>query len=268
MRIFSDFHDYYDTALGFGIDPTCTYTRKTDQRFPSRIPHEKGSTEFDAMRDIFDHNFSQSSWTYRSRFLPQRFTMIESFFVIFCGRVHPGLRVQIDTREAGKLIYSDEHFFCYTVDHLRDVVKRWGTEDEQKVFEQQSVRRKSHPTDSIRTSLRESRRYNRHGQFTADWAKRFFTVRPEIEKKTNAFQIEHRIPVMVFKEGMLEYHPCLKEYEFFKVLDAFGAFQELSMYISGVLGGTAPEMVEISDADRIHKHGFDKWSFRKPPEKK
>ena len=29
MRIYSDFHDYYDIGLSYGIDPKIIYSRKT-----------------------------------------------------------------------------------------------------------------------------------------------------------------------------------------------------------------------------------------------
>jgi hypothetical protein len=31
----------------------------------------------------------------------------------------------------------------------------------------------------------------------------------------------------------------------------------------GVMGGKSPSMIEVADKDRIAKHGFDKFSFRK-----
>ena len=58
-------------------------------------------------------------------------------------------------------------------------------------------------------------------------------------------------------------NPKLKDYRFYKIVDSFTAFQELSMFIGGVMGGKVPKMVEISNEDKIAKHGFDKWSFRK-----
>ena len=56
--------------------------------------------------------------------------------------------------------------------------------------------------------------------------------------------------------------------EFYKVIDAFTAFQEISMFIGGVLGIGEKEIVEIEDKYKIGQHGFDKWSFRKEPSKK
>jgi hypothetical protein len=56
--------------------------------------------------------------------------------------------------------------------------------------------------------------------------------------------------------------------EFYRVLDAYSAFQRISEWVGGTLANTGNPMVAITD-DRIkaHKHGFDRWSFRKLPEK-
>jgi hypothetical protein len=50
--------------------------------------------------------------------------------------------------------------------------------------------------------------------------------------------------------------------EFQKVLDPFTAYQELEMWISGVLGQN-PQPLEVSDEVKIQQHGFNEWSFRK-----
>ncbi len=61
-------------------------------------------------------------------------------------------------------------------------------------------------------------------------------------------------------------NPLLKEYQFFKVFDSFQAFQEIQMFISGVLGNKEKDIVQVEDKYKIAQHGFDKWSFRKEPE--
>ncbi len=63
-------------------------------------------------------------------------------------------------------------------------------------------------------------------------------------------------------------NPLLKEYQFYKVFDAFQAFQEVSMFIGGVLGNKEKDIVVVEDKYKIAQHGFDKWSFRKEPENK
>src|SRR5277367_2219563 len=58
----------------------------------------------------------------------------------------------------------------------------------------------------------------------------------------------------------------LKQLGFAKALDPYTALQELSMWIGGVLGGTSPEIVTITDNKvLVENHGFDnKISFRGP----
>jgi len=63
-------------------------------------------------------------------------------------------------------------------------------------------------------------------------------------------------------------NPLLKDYEFYKVFDTFQAFQEVSMFMGGVLGAGEKEIVEVADKYKIGQHGFDKFSFRKDKEVK
>lgn len=60
----------------------------------------------------------------------------------------------------------------------------------------------------------------------------------------------------------------LKDVQFFKAIDAYSLFQRLAQWVGGVLPNQGNPTVDITD-DRIkiHKHGFDKWSFRKLPSK-
>jgi hypothetical protein len=52
-----------------------------------------------------------------------------------------------------------------------------------------------------------------------------------------------------------------------KFHDYYDSIQEISQYISGVLGVNAPETVSISDESMRDKKGFDSWSFKKRPTK-
>ena len=61
----------------------------------------------------------------------------------------------------------------------------------------------------------------------------------------------------------------LKHYEFQKRLDPYQAFQELSMFIGGVLPRQGNPMIELTgEKIMLNKHGFDKWTFRKQPSAK
>lgn len=85
---------------------------------------------------------------------------------------------------------------------------------------------------------------------------------------------EHQVPIFEIRHSSernkhkLILNPCLKEYKFQTLKDPYSTYQDIFQYVAGVLNSRENKMVEISDEDKIHKHGFDKWSFRKMPNKK
>lgn len=84
--------------------------------------------------------------------------------------------------------------------------------------------------------------------------------------------MSYRAPVVRFGitpgQPWVVVNPQLKEINFARCVDPFTAFQEIEMYISGVLGAPTKPMVQISDKHRLLAHGFDaKTSFRKAKSK-
>lgn len=84
--------------------------------------------------------------------------------------------------------------------------------------------------------------------------------------------IEHNAPILVCDPhaygAYLTRNARLDELEFYKVFNAVQTYQELDMYLSGVLAAENKPMVEISDKIRVLQHGFDCRSFRKDPTKR
>lgn len=77
---------------------------------------------------------------------------------------------------------------------------------------------------------------------------------------------KYKTPSFVIKLGTskLIINPILKNFDFHKHMDIFTIFQEIEMFISGVIGVNTKPIVEISDKHKIIGHGFDfKYSFRK-----
>ena len=59
-------------------------------------------------------------------------------------------------------------------------------------------------------------------------------------------------------------NPVLNNFSFYRVKDAFTAFQEIQQYISGVIGNTEKETIVTNDKYKIIAAGFDTvTSFRK-----
>lgn len=62
--------------------------------------------------------------------------------------------------------------------------------------------------------------------------------------------------------------PCLKDLKFQTIKDPYTTYQDIFQYVAGTLNKPENKMVEISDKDKISKHGFDRWSFKKLPTKR
>lgn len=95
----------------------------------------------------------------------------------------------------------------------------------------------------------------------------------KITKNQLHYLIENKITILTFtiecywdhRFSVTIENSNLKSLEFYKVLDPYTAFQEISMWVGGVLTNNPPEMVEIKDERVIlAKHGMDHTSFRKP----
>lgn len=62
-------------------------------------------------------------------------------------------------------------------------------------------------------------------------------------------------------------NPILKEFDFQKIVNPYEAMQEIEMYIGRLAVNNVPKMPVGSDKVIAESKGFDKWSFRKMPEK-
>jgi len=157
-----------------------------------------------------------------------------TFYVVFCDKVYKGVRCTD--------LYSKKYF--YTKESLYNYAK----------------------------SKKELHKLEYYNWFNKD---NFFDYIPKDNKKLLEYQYKTGIPIILYGvsneifEGIsVIYNPVLKDIEFYKVFNATSAFQELSMFISGVLGGQSPKMVELSDKYKIAKRGFNELSFRKSPNKR
>lgn len=89
-----------------------------------------------------------------------------------------------------------------------------------------------------------------------------------ISSKIYDFMIKNEISIITgtraYRETSWQFNECnLSDVEFFKKLDGYEVYQNLSHWVGNILL-PSKQMPDITD-DRIkiHKHGFDKWSFRK-----
>ena len=227
--------DYYDVGLSMGIDPSVMLIRGKSKD----VPVEKAGGGLLSRHIVVRE---KARWGAEGG---------ESVAVVFCGKIYRGFLVP------GKFIPGQEQPW----NAIWNAEKFWSW-----------VRQREAQKNPVHVAVTGSWRYTRRGRKSDMTVEQFFTPEP-LSDEMRQWMILHRVSIMVEKLPRRSEYPCfeinpcsLKQLGFAKAVDPWTAFQELSMWIGGVLGGTSPEIVAIKD-DKvlIEGHGFDnRFSFRGP----
>lgn len=230
MLITSDFHDYYDRAAVHGVDKTVVYRRKLELITTAPDSHV-------GLRGRIDKRF------YRVP-LPNSKTEygISEHVVGYCGTLYPLLRITEKAAEpAGAVLmlaYTPEDFEAWIATLPPMNPRAWN-----------------YPL-----------------AFERPYRQRFFTT--DFSRLKALFD-KHRVPLFLYTRrfghedhGDLTLNPNLRELDFQRHKSAPAAFQDIFMYLSGVLGAPETPTLQLSDEMIQAKHGLDgKYSFKKPPGK-
>ena len=247
MLILSDFHDYYDVVTKQGIDKSIVYDRR-ETKIPLDQFNSQCIQDYPVIREFYEDIKYYSSHTMYS-------CRIESVLIIgFCGKFYPC----IEFYEEGcpPAIPTAKTYIHYTYKDTEEFMKlRLTTKDLEAFFAPKSKFPRHH---SFINKL------DQHG------LKALFSKYSGV--KNDELFIKTKAPVVIYQNN--QYHSLkhtiytnysLKKLQFYKAIDPYMAYQELTMYISGVLGTSRPEPIEISDRDMKFKKGFDEKSFRTDP---
>lgn len=263
IYIISKFHDYYDSVLAQGIDKTLVYKRET-QEFtininPYRTWEQVGAPHLLEFGEELRANIPRiqnRDWV----------CMDEEFYatpvvVGFCGKMHLGYRLEtsvwqyMGSKKIVQFAWSTNDIICFLKENKMEKSLEKFTGENEKL----------------------SKTYRRWGHGKNDKFKKFrkevmdevFPMYQNDTRFTNMF-IQYNTPVFSWEfkqysyDVVLKVNPVLTDYEFIKHVDPYTAFQEISMFLGGVLGVGTPEIVTISDKEKAVKHGMDKTSFRNP----
>jgi len=226
--------DYYDGVVGtMGIDKTLIYDRKLieieEEKFPKFFKFER----FHFMNK--DKPIQSLLNLKIKKELLKKYPNIGFFVIGFCGKLYIGWKLYGEIINHNTSIKDFTFKITYDYDFIKTIVepKGWNSnfeEDVQKVLNYNSL------------------------QLFRDLKTPTFIYDGD-HNRTN-LKDRNKLKFII--------NPLLKDYEFYKVFDSFQAFQEISMFIGGVLGRDEKEIVEVADKYKITQHGFDyKWSFRK-----
>ena len=257
MRIIGKTHDYYDSAMAYGIDPTVVFERTFEEFRYQEIPQEykflapkmrsRSSHYVGPMHNRrmgFDKNKGGVEFCYYP------------FTVAFCGKIYPGMTLQF--RLPGHPNWGS--FRAYDFEHWAQLLD----EAQMEFIEPKGKRYRSWDRLGSPRDEKDCQEYfERRGEDKVTW----FAERAK--------------PIVVWQEEyepVLRFNSKLEDVGFYKVFDAYSAFQELDMFVSGVMTrevhvpnkhtSKLPNPVEIGDTDLRDKKGFDEHSFRKAPTKR
>ena len=260
MKIISNFRDYYDVCQKYGQDKRVVYTRNTQDSHEVKLPFNIKQYSF--IGEIFTNVPVLRSWDIRNEKFSNEHNLTVGFsngLVGFCGKWYPHIRMDITQINNINLTISSNFFvYSYSLDEFLFNLERYKFND-FKEFIYRTKTRYKHKKDN---------------DFNVVNLEKYFKKYSGIADKSNIFS-EQKCPI-VFVKGVWRsvfqsdadnmkviMNPNLHKLNFMKVIDPYTAFQELEIFMSGVLGVGEPQIVTISDKDKIEKRGFNKWSFRK-----
>ncbi|EGR2227507.1 hypothetical protein QX249_12815 [Vibrio parahaemolyticus] len=268
MKIISKHKDYFDSALSYGghEDNSLIFKRKSEdvrvtvtEIFGDRCPPLEMS------------GHSSMRWL-RSGYRDKGVSGLFDFgIIIFCAKAYPYAQLKVENavrwgvkphqkqeveqilmQNAVKVGLFDHRLTFYTLESAMKLIQslaKYFCFNESQVDEFEVL------FDDFCKNFGGSR------YFDGDSVHRKFGV-PYMMVPVTYYGISNREPVDVVL------NPILKEFQFAKVVEPCLAFQEIEMYLSGVMGAGDKPMIEISDEDKRDAKGFDDWSFKKMKSKR
>lgn len=242
MYIISKNKDYYDGVAGsMGIDKTIVY-----ERHPIEIENYSDIPDEFKVDNVWQHryenHFYNIGYSYIDTNKTKKYNEVYSFIVGFCGKLYLGWKFNYKIKKEGIALDETKVDIVYGFENAKKFLteKNWkhNLDDDVKFIENYNpiniFRKINAPIFIVDTNTNKKLRYHNH------------------------------CTIM----GKFIINPLLKDYEFYKLIDSFQAFQEIQMFLSGVLGSGENDIIVVEDKYKISQHGFDKWSFRKEPENK
>ena len=231
MLIIREKPDYYDSAIGYGIDKAVVYHRKTRRAEDPAVIRDIEA----AIEKVEAHNPS----LHRSTFVP--------FHVGLCGKIYTGTFAyeNAKTGEMKASLYRTEGEHWERRHFWVDKDYPSGSLDKKRTSG-------IYLWDEKRTSVKTLR----------EWLAK---TRQGVESM-DVF-LQHRLVSFISIDRQIYLEPCLKDSNFQRMMGGVETFQEIMMFISGVLGMLERETPVTEDKYIALSKGFDEHSFRKGPTK-
>lgn len=234
MRIISKFHDYYDSVLKYGPDDHCVFVRE--------------SARLDAAGQLpADLAFMRPGLHAVETFTAKRAPLgIAPFVIAFCGKCYPGIRLTSSGLSGAEAAF-DECYYDLASYRARMAALGHPIEPERRRHWRRWHYRMDSPTNH--QDLTDF--------FTAERASAFEALVGRGAAILLCLSRRHSDDVELYD------NPELTTLKFYQMFDAYSAFQELEMYLGGVLASAELPMPQFEDQIKAQQKGFDKHSFRR-----
>lgn len=234
MRIISKFRDFYDVVMKQGMDREVVYVR------------EEKTVESKEDYGV-DFTTKYSAGAYRTRL---SYTA-DLIFLGYCGQIMRVVDLKYQVKNP-----NPTPMFTGPIEHRR-VFFNYAEFEEFMI-------KNGYATD---WDFDKGRKWGGTlGKFGTVETKKMHDIFHEFQ--VPLFALRYQTSYLQGDKTMIDLGPRLKDLDFHKFKDPYSTYQDIFQFVAGTLNKTEKEMVKISDKDKIHKHGFDKWSFRKMPTKK
>lgn len=228
MRIISRFKDYYDSVQRHGMDKSIVYIRESKE-----IRLDSGIIADQRLQSLIDVYSSLPSYLGIFNY------SINSALIGFCGEWYTCMEIR-----RSPMFSPGRSISVYSYAELLDFAQK---ENNEKLTMELSSNRPYNWRDNLTYATVADATKNLKSDLFMEFRCPIITV--------------HRVPNTPF--SAITFNGALRGFDFMKVKDPFQAYQDLSMYVGGVLSAPEKETIEIGDDYMRDKKGFDRWSFRK-----
>lgn len=259
MKIISKFRDYYDSVLVHGQDEITVFQR-TSERIAVKDLKKELSFLIPEIRESRYPYPTLSHQGYSEP--PETNYFFRPFVIAFCGKIYRGIAIDKyrNTKRVAKtsFVYSFDEYSAYC--NANNVFNK----RDPQFLPYMQVHRSPFREPPSASKLNDVK----------CWLQQ--------QGSTKYFDqlLNEKIAIAVCHDGEIERQDLwpryrdndtycvdincsLKSFEFYKLCDAYTAFQELEMYLSGTMSVKEKEMITLDNKSLIKKHGFDKHSFKK-----
>ena len=278
MRIISKYKDYYDGVVAHGADRELCYVRDTRElskdefiRLDSfRAVKEKIVPLYGKMNVALERAVLAANSNKRTARTQLESKNFDQAIIGFCGKLYPVFS------------FMDEWFvntqtFLSVLKKLNqpandDYVIRGGQSNVLVSIEEYKSILAQFESDTREPAHKDN--YNRAlHKLTRVWLEKFNETYDDGVAVQLDYFFDINAPVFIWLSGhgrrdykqSIIVNPHLVDYKFQSLVDPFTAWQEISMFVGGVLNRPENKMVSVSDEIRRDKKGFDDRSFKNMP---